>query len=516
MDVAALEKELVSLTQAGHPIYAVVAIIGTTEHGAVDPLDKILLLRRQLQDQCGVSFLIHCDAAWGGYFASLLRPAPPEYKGGRKLDVDGVYVPQQALHPYTEAQMRAMRYADSITVDPHKSGYIPYPAGGLCYKDERSKYLITWTGPYIDGGASDVESMGVYGLEGSKPGAAPVAAYLSNEVIGLHRGGYGGLLGEAMFTSVKMYAHWATMTLESDTLVVVPLIMLPAEREGKSAEEVEAQRAFIRRNIVDRPNHELVRDAEAMYLVRMMGSDLSINAFACNFRLSRGGPPNQDVADASYLNRRIIERLSVTRVDDEAQKKPVLLMGSEMDHERYGACLKNFKQRLGLHAENPGPLAGLCNVSMSPFPTAGNFVRELADAFRKVAEEEVQVRFSLFCVKLWLTQAIVELLETSACFAGYSQLRHARDGRPFPGLPSYVQLGKLPSTTGRVGEAACGGHGGVCPSAEGEPDGFLHSSHFIRGTPVVHLGAGQLSRGCSRGASLVAWVSAGSKIGMIY
>lgn len=438
MDVAALEKELLTLTQAGHPIYAVVAIMGTTEHGAVDPLDKILLLRRQLQDQCGISFLVHCDAAWGGYFASLLRPTPSEYKGGRKLDIDGVYVPQQALSPYTETQLRSMRYADSITVDPHKSGYIPYPAGGLCYKDERSKYLITWTGPYIDGGASDVESMGVFGLEGSKPGAAPVAAYLSNEVIGLHRGGYGGLLGEAMFTSVKMYAHWATMTLESDTLIVVPLNMLPAEREGKSVEEVEAQRAFIRRNIVDRPNHELVRDAEAMYLARMMGSDLSINAFACNFRLSRGGPPNQDVAEASYLNKRIIERLSVTKVDDEAQKKPVLLMGSELDHERYGACLKNFKQRLGLRADDPAPLAGLCNVSMSPFPTAGNFVRELADAFRKVAEEEVQVGLSLLCAKSWLTQIIVELLEASACCAGYPQLRHAGNRGSLPDLPSYV------------------------------------------------------------------------------
>lgn len=395
MDVAALEKELLSVSEAGHPIYAVVAIMGTTEHGAVDPLDKILQLRRKLQDEYGISFLVHCDAAWGGYFASLLRPAPPDHKGGRKLDLDGAYVPQQALSPYTETQLRSMRYADSITVDPHKSGYIPYPAGGLCYKDERLKYLITWTGPYIDGGASDVESMGVYGLEGSKPGAAPVAAYLSNEVIGLHRGGYGALLGEAMFTSIKMYAHWATMTLESDTLIVVPFNMLPAEREGKSVEEVEAQRAFIKRNIADRPNHELVQDPEAMHLVRMMGSDLSINAFACNFRLSRGGPLNQDVAEASYLNKRIIERLSVTRVDDEARKKPVLLMGSELDQERYGPCLANFKQRLGLYGDDPTPLAGLCNVSMSPFPTAGNFVRELADAFRKVAEEEVQVRLSV-------------------------------------------------------------------------------------------------------------------------
>ncbi|OSX64773.1 hypothetical protein POSPLADRAFT_1044229 [Postia placenta MAD-698-R-SB12] len=283
-----------------------------------------------------------------------------------------------------------MRDADSITVDPHKSGYVPYPAGGLCYKDERSKHLITWTGPYIDGGAGDVASMGVYGLEGSKPGAAPVAAYISNEVIGLHRGGYGALLGEAMFTSVKMYAHWVTMSLDSDVLIVVPLVRLPAERAGRPAAEVEAQRRFVRDRIRDRPNRELVQDAEAMALVKEMGSDLSINAFACNFRVTPGGEANTDVSEASYLNKRIIERLSVVRVDDEARDKPVLLMGTELDARRYGACLRGFKRRLGLDEDDAGSLSALCNVSMTPFPTTGNFMTELAEAFQKVAEEEVQ------------------------------------------------------------------------------------------------------------------------------
>jgi len=232
--------------------------------------------------------------------------------------------------------------------------------------------------------------MGVYGLEGSKPGAAPVAAYISNEVIGLHRGGYGGLLGEAMFTSVKMYCHWATMTLGSDTLIVTPFNMLPAEREGKSDEEVAEQRRYIKDFILNRTNRELVRDSKAMALVKQMGSDLSINAFACNFRLSKGGPPNKDVTEASYLNARIIERLSISRVDDEARTKPVILMGTELDDQRYGKCLQNFKKRLGLDEDDSASLAGLCNVSMTPFPTTGNFILELTDAFRRVAEEEVE------------------------------------------------------------------------------------------------------------------------------
>ena len=31
--------------------------------------------------------------------------------------------------------MLALANSDSITVDPHKSGYIPYPAGALCYRN---------------------------------------------------------------------------------------------------------------------------------------------------------------------------------------------------------------------------------------------------------------------------------------------------------------------------------------------------------------------------------------------
>ncbi|KAI0933654.1 hypothetical protein AcV5_005745 [Taiwanofungus camphoratus] len=180
------------------------------------------------------------------------------------------------------------------------------------------------------------------------------------------------------------------MTLDSDTLIVAPLNMLPAEQDGKSQEDVEEQRKWIRKYITNRDNLELVEDPEAMALVKRMGSDLSINAFACNFRLSKNGPPNKDVAEASYLNARIVDRLSITKIDDNAQEKPLVLMGTEFEEEKYGECLKIFKRRLQLNENDPTTMTSLCNVSMSPFPTAGNFVYDLAKAFRQVAEEEVQ------------------------------------------------------------------------------------------------------------------------------
>jgi hypothetical protein len=41
-------------------------------------------------------------------------------------------------------------------------------------------------------------------ISASKPGAAPVATWVSHEVIGLHNKGYGALLGEAVFSCVKV------------------------------------------------------------------------------------------------------------------------------------------------------------------------------------------------------------------------------------------------------------------------------------------------------------------------
>lgn len=152
-------------------IYSVVAIVGSTEQGAVDPVAGILELRSEFQKK-GLSFIVHCDGAWGGYFTSLIRSEEDFAKGPDKGQA--AYIPSATVSPYTKEQLGALHRADSITVDPHKSGYCPYPAGGLCYRDGRMRYLVTWTSSYIfrGGEKESAESMGVYGVEGSKPGAA--------------------------------------------------------------------------------------------------------------------------------------------------------------------------------------------------------------------------------------------------------------------------------------------------------------------------------------------------------
>ncbi len=71
MDAAALETTLLECLKARRPVLAVVAVVGSTQEGAVDPLEEIVACRDRLREQ-GLEFAIHCDAAWGGYFRSML------------------------------------------------------------------------------------------------------------------------------------------------------------------------------------------------------------------------------------------------------------------------------------------------------------------------------------------------------------------------------------------------------------------------------------------------------------
>ncbi|KAK2473304.1 hypothetical protein H9L39_15479 [Fusarium oxysporum f. sp. albedinis] len=303
------------------------------------------------------------------------------------------FVPKLAIQPYTREQLEFLPFADSITIDPHKSGYINYPAGGLCYRDQRMRYLITWTSPIVYHQGDDKGSMGVYGVEGSKPGAAAVATWLTHKTLRLEVDGYGRLLGEAIFTCTKLYCHWATLTKPEDDLIVVPLIRLPIERNGGSAEDVAKEKERIRTKILGVSNEDLFKDEETWELLETLGGDLMINAFACNFRIN--GKPNIDIGEANYLNQRIFKRLSYTIEDDATpiSDRPLFLTSSSFSEKAYGKCLTNFKRRLELsNNDHPahGDLSFLVNVTMSPWPTDSPFLESLVTSFRKIAEDEVQ------------------------------------------------------------------------------------------------------------------------------
>lgn len=196
------------------------------------------------------------------------------------------------------------------------------------------------------------------------------------------------------------------MSTKESSYVCVPLNLLPAERKAMedprttletSAKAVEEEKQKIREQILGKSNQQIIDDDaerapedKAMVLLRALGSDLNINAFALNWKYS-DGMLNDDVEEANYLNRRVVEELSVDSPEDDPTKIPFYLTSTEFEHGPYGKCAQHFKKRLGL-AQDELSLVVLRNVLMTPFPTEGNFIEKMVRIFQEVIEKQVQVR----------------------------------------------------------------------------------------------------------------------------
>lgn len=236
--------------------------------------------------------------------------------------------------------------------------------------------------------------------------------------------GYGSLLAEVTWTCTRvsalrygreiptntnnsvlqqLSAEWAVLSKPNSTFLCVPFNELPSEQGPKpSLAKIEAEKDRIRNEIVNRTNQQIIEDdlqrhpdQKATKLMRALGSDLNINAFSLNFRHSikgreKQGKMNDDVEEANYLMQRVVEALSVDSPTDDPTKIPLYLTSTMFSDELYGDCKKHFTKRLGLK-ESTQDLMVLRNVVMSPFPTDGNFIGQLAKIFKATVEKETAV-----------------------------------------------------------------------------------------------------------------------------
>jgi glutamate/tyrosine decarboxylase-like PLP-dependent enzyme len=155
MRLDALEDEL----REGD-VGTVVATLGTTAMGAVDPLDEIL----KLKERYGVR--VHVDAAYGGYFGLIAE----------SLD-------EPARRAYA-----AMGRADSIVIDPHKHGLQPYGCGCVLFRDPAVGRFYKHDSPYTYFTSKELH-LGEITLECSRPGAAAVALWATQRLMPLVPGG---------------------------------------------------------------------------------------------------------------------------------------------------------------------------------------------------------------------------------------------------------------------------------------------------------------------------------------
>lgn len=391
MDPEALVQRLSQCMKDHRPVIAVVAVIGSTEESAVDPLQTILNIR----DECrasGLDFVVHADAAWGGYFRSLLVTATPPgaaaaAPGGRA---------RMPLSSYTHAQLKALCGADSVTIDPHKSGYVGYPAGALCYRNRAMRDLVSFSAPVIHHSGEDLDlSVGHFGVEGSKPGASPAAVYLAHRVVRPDDGGYGRILREAAYSAKQLCAR-LSLVGSSVAKGHVRLELLPRlpddlnPHQSFEGDDAIAQRDARRARLDWIATHPVeTLDDDDFRALREIGPDLNILAYAFNFKL-KDGTWNTDASDANKYNTAIYNRLSV-RPGQDIAGHPLIVSTTDLLREDYGdALMDSFASRLGL-AGHPSKITVLRSVVMDPWVAVSsdyNFVKIVVDALCDAAAAE--------------------------------------------------------------------------------------------------------------------------------
>ncbi|MBL0179995.1 MAG: hypothetical protein IPP98_12830 [Gemmatimonadetes bacterium] len=206
MDPAALWSILQECAATRTPVLALVSVCGSTEEGAVDQLDQIGAVRERAARELGLTFHWHADACFGGYAASVTRAADGSRRHGESIrTATGIAWPSDAW----VAAMTALEQTDSVTIDPHKLGYIPYPAGAFLLRDRRARALVAIDPPYLTQSTHDAHAderfLGRWILEGSKPGAAAAAVWLSHRVVPLDERGYGTIIARAVAGAHRLH-----------------------------------------------------------------------------------------------------------------------------------------------------------------------------------------------------------------------------------------------------------------------------------------------------------------------
>lgn len=170
LDLSDLAKQVERAEKEQRPILMVVSVAGTTELGEVDRVDEVQDFLDRLEIEKGLSLWHHVDAAYGGLFCSV----------------------GEGLSDSLKKPLQAIRRANSVTLDPHKLGYIPFSCGSILCRDSREYFVGETTAPYVfNPGCAEP---GLYSIEGSRAATGATATWLSAMSLGFHSEGLGKIL----------------------------------------------------------------------------------------------------------------------------------------------------------------------------------------------------------------------------------------------------------------------------------------------------------------------------------
>lgn len=166
MDIAETEKAIDDDT------FCIVGIAGTTELGVIDPISELSALCLKY------NLYLHIDAAFGGFVIPFMKDL-----GYDIIDFDF-----------------SLPGVSSITIDPHKMGLCPIPAGGILFRNEELTKKIKWSVSYLSGGHTEQTT-----FVSSRSGAAVIAVWGMLNYLGYE--GYDDIIKRCMHVTDYLVAE---------------------------------------------------------------------------------------------------------------------------------------------------------------------------------------------------------------------------------------------------------------------------------------------------------------------
>ena len=227
-DTQELATMLAELHQQRRPVLMAVAVLGSTEFGTIDPVHEVVACRDRAA-QAGLGFSVHVDAAWGGYLATLFRTPEGALRPLQEMRREFGSFPSASTH----GAIAALSDVDSITVDPHKLGYLPFGAGAFLCRDQRAVGLLAEDADYVfsDAACADYferyRKLGRFTLEGSKSGAIAAAAYVTHKVLPLDHENFGRITAQTIRSADSFMRRAARFSAEMHGLLEVCVPFAP-------------------------------------------------------------------------------------------------------------------------------------------------------------------------------------------------------------------------------------------------------------------------------------------------
>lgn len=184
LSVDDLRHKIERAKKENRPVMMVISVAGSTEMGDFDPIDQISGLLKKYREEENMDIWHHVDAAYGGYFCSLPQNEPSLISKEMRNALDSI------------------RCANSVTIDPHKLGYVPYSSGAFIVREKREYFAQQIEAPYIK--FDEQRDKGTQTLEGSRSAAGAVSTWLTSKSIGLNADGYGRILELTIQSRIKL------------------------------------------------------------------------------------------------------------------------------------------------------------------------------------------------------------------------------------------------------------------------------------------------------------------------